>query len=447
MHWRTMIAMYVLMVASAWPCRAIAAPAEWTIMVFLNAKNNLEADGLVNFREIAAIGSSSDVNVLVEMGRPKTHITTDAEGWDGVLRFRVAKGQQPVPERALMDLRGNPALSDMGSPIALQDFVDWSITKYPAKRYMLVIWNHGQGWRFQMAEDVGVRRASARAQNDSASVQRLAQAVAITPQVGGYRAASFDDDTHHFLYNSDIQQVTEFASSKIGHKVDLIGFDACLMSMIETAYAFRRSASLLVSSEELEPGAGWDYVPIIRSLMSQPKMSGLELAKAVVAAYKDRYGDFHNTTMSITDVDKVGAVAGSISYLGDALAALAVHQRLLIQGARSKWASFGADDGIRTSIDLVSLAGDLSRKIADPGTAQAARGVQTAVRQAILGHYASSVAVQKTGSTGLAIYFPSTKSDFTGDPYHTGYLKDNTDHPLDFVRDTHWPDFLASYLQ
>jgi hypothetical protein len=78
--------------------------------------------------------------------------------------------------------------------------------------------------------------------------------------------------------------------------MDVIGFDACLMSMLETAYAFRRSASLLVSSEELEPGAGWDYVPIIRSLVSQPKISSVELSKLIVAAYKDRYGDFHNTT-------------------------------------------------------------------------------------------------------------------------------------------------------
>jgi hypothetical protein len=442
-----MIAVCVLMVASAGLCEAVAAPAEWTIMVFLNAKNNLEDDGLANFREMAATGSSSDVNVLVEMGRPKKHITTDAEGWDGVLRFRITEGQEPVPKQALVDLRGNPTLSDMGSPAALQDFVEWSIAEYPAKRYLLVIWNHGQGWRFQMAEDEGVRMASARAPNDSASVQRLAEAAATTPQIGGYRAASFDDDTRHFLYNSDIQHVTEFASSKIGRKVDVIGFDACLMSMLETAYAFRRSASLLVSSEELEPPAGWDYVPIIRSLVSQPNMSSLELAKSIVAAYKDRYGDFHNTTTSITDLSKVGAIAASVSHLGDALATLAVHQRPLIENSRSGLASFGANSGITTSIDLATLTIQLSRDVADPDTAHAARDVQNALTQAILLQYASSVAAKKTGATGMAIYFPSSLSDFNKDRYHTGYLKNNTDHPLDFVHDTHWPDFLASYLK
>jgi hypothetical protein len=151
--------------------------------------------------------------------------------------------------------------------------------------------------------------------------------------------------------------------------------------------------------------------------------------------------------MSITDLGKVDAIAASVSHLGDALAALTVNQRSLIQSVRSKSASFGADGGIRTSIDLPTLTSNLSRNVADLNTAHAARDLQNAVKQAILLQYASSVAAQKTGATGMAIYFPSTMSDFNADPYHMGYLKDNTDHPLDFVRNTHWPDFLTSYLR
>ena len=107
-------------------------------MVYMNAKNNLEADALDNFREMAASGSTPDVNVLVELGRPKKHITTD-DGASGVMRFRVAKDQEPVPGPRVVDLTHNPELSDMGSRQALQDFVSWSIRNYPAQKYMLVI--------------------------------------------------------------------------------------------------------------------------------------------------------------------------------------------------------------------------------------------------------------------------------------------------------------------
>src|SRR5262249_52772435 len=126
---------------------------------------------------------------------------------------------------------------------------------------------------------------------------------------------------------------------------------------------------------------------------------------------------------------------------------LTVQQRTVIRAARSKLSSFGADSGIKTSIDLATFAAVLERSGAGSDAVQAARGVQDAIKRAILAEYASSVAVQKTSAKGVAIYFPSTKADFDSDPYHTGYLKDNADHPLDFVRDTHWPDFLAGYLQ
>jgi len=56
-------------------------------MVFMNCENNPEPDAFSNFREIAGIGSAVKVNVLVEMGQPKSHYTSEAEGWSGVLRL------------------------------------------------------------------------------------------------------------------------------------------------------------------------------------------------------------------------------------------------------------------------------------------------------------------------------------------------------------------------
>ena len=84
---------------------AFADTAEWTLMVFMNAKNNIEGDALANFREIASVGSSSKVNVVVELGRPKSHYTSEAGGWSGVLKFHVEKGQDPSVVRRRQYLR------------------------------------------------------------------------------------------------------------------------------------------------------------------------------------------------------------------------------------------------------------------------------------------------------------------------------------------------------
>lgn len=426
-----------------------AKTAEWTVMVFMNAKNNLEPDAIENFNEIASRGSTSDVNVLVEMGRPVAHFTEAAEKWSGVLRFLVKKNQEPVPSQAVVDLRGKPELSDLGSPAALQDFVDWSVQTYPAKRYMLVIWNHGQGWRFQLASDVGVRAASA---SRNQSVQKtssvdLQKAAENTAPLGGFRAVSFDQDTGNFLYNSDIQAVTEALSSRLQKPIDVIGFDACLMSMLETAYAFRNSSTMLVGSEELEPGAGWDYDYFLKRLLAKPSMSALELSRTIVDGYRARYGDSHSTTLSILDTAKATDAASAVSKFADVLIAKHDSEKSNIAQARSGMKTYGASAGMKTSVDLIGFAQRYASTTKDGEAKAVAEAVTAKAAGIVLYNYASARSKKDTISNGIAIYFPASDQDFKSDPYHEGYTKTNTSHVVDFVSKERWADFLALNLR
>lgn len=47
--------------------------------------------------------------------------------------------------------------------------------------------------------------------------------------------------------------------SGVTYKMDIIGYDACLMSMYEIAAAMAPYGRYLLGSEILEPGQGWDY--------------------------------------------------------------------------------------------------------------------------------------------------------------------------------------------
>ena len=42
-------------------------------------------------------------------------------------------------------------------------------------------------------------------------------------------------------------------------KLEMIGFDACLMSSVEVASLLSNYAKYMVASQEVEPGYGWDY--------------------------------------------------------------------------------------------------------------------------------------------------------------------------------------------
>jgi hypothetical protein len=59
------------------------APAEWTIMVFSSAKNDLEKYLLMDLNEMELVGSNARVNIVAEVGRIKGYDSSDGD-WTGV---------------------------------------------------------------------------------------------------------------------------------------------------------------------------------------------------------------------------------------------------------------------------------------------------------------------------------------------------------------------------
>src|SRR5271165_4810907 len=82
---------------TAWAAQSHpSSEPEWTVMVFMNAKNDLECFGLQNFAQMAAVGSNDKVNMLVEFGRPKNHqnCANSPALWSGLRRYRVVAGMK-----------------------------------------------------------------------------------------------------------------------------------------------------------------------------------------------------------------------------------------------------------------------------------------------------------------------------------------------------------------
>jgi len=124
----------LLVLANLVACSTVeaAGQADWTILIFMNGKNNLEPDTITNFNQIADIDNIPDsVNFLVELGRPQKHYTgSDDSTWYGVRRFLV-RPHSTVDDAPLLDLGSTSPLTDMGNPASLKDFVDWGFTHYP----------------------------------------------------------------------------------------------------------------------------------------------------------------------------------------------------------------------------------------------------------------------------------------------------------------------------
>src|SRR6266480_1312836 len=105
----------------------------WTFMVYMAGDNNLDPNGIQDLKEMKRVGTNADINVVAQFDSEAAgHRTT---------RYLLTKGSDLAG-----DVVGTLGTTNTGDPKNLVDFANWAITNYPAQRYLLVLWNHGQGW-------------------------------------------------------------------------------------------------------------------------------------------------------------------------------------------------------------------------------------------------------------------------------------------------------------
>lgn len=108
---------------------ALSAVTEWTALVFVQANNNLSPFAVKNFSDMASIGSNETLTTLVQWYQPNQQ---------GTWRYKVEKGKMVLEEC-------NPSASDGNTANDLIEAMRWAVTKFPAKKYSLVLWDHGIG--------------------------------------------------------------------------------------------------------------------------------------------------------------------------------------------------------------------------------------------------------------------------------------------------------------
>ena len=349
-------------------------------MVFMNGDNTLEPDGIIDFKEMAKVAENPQINVVVQFDR--------------------------IP--------------------VLRDFVRWGKKKFPAEHYMLVIWDHGQGWRL-MLEQALAKQKSGHAKP--------------APFPTTYRSVSHDETNNDQLYNSEIQDALA------EEKVDVIGYDACLMSMVETAYAMRKAATVLIGSEELEPGTGWQYEDWLGKLCARPTMTPQELGRLLVESYERTYADRdEKRTLSAIDLTKIDTLARATTPFSDELIGKCATELEQIKTARSECATYAPNDNRFFHVDFARFCERINANSHDQELCRLAKAARDAVSQCVIANYAGRERQGNFGSNGLAIYFPESKTRYANDELEEGgYQKNNTFYPVAFVKEQHWADFLHTY--
>lgn len=415
----------------------------WTVLVYLAGDNNLDSAGVTDLEEMKKVGSTAALNVVAQFDRAAAGRQTR--------RYCITKGGKLDD-----DVVASLGETNTGDPKVLIDFVQWGLQNYPAHRYLLVVWNHGGGW-----DDTDVYRlARGRV---GASITRRGKVVERAPEGDGVsvslrrlrvissrkfrrslfrttveaavrtRAIAYDDNAQDFLDNLELKRALAAAKKTIGRNLDVLGLDACLMSMAEVGYENRGTADFTVGSEEVEPGDGWPYDTILSDLARKPQMTARDLASTIVKRYLASYPANSGVTQSACDLAQSTALREAVSGLGETLRSSlpdAITRAGLIQ-TRAQVQSYETRD----YVDLRDLCELLLANCAGHRaiTAQA-RTVLTVIKKYVIATGAKGATV--ANSHGVSIHFPNDPQQ----PLSPLYLK------LDWAKDSKWDEFLTAWL-
>lgn len=364
---------------------------EWTFLLFLNGHNNLDSYGALNINGMEQVGSNENLNMVVQWASLKYKKTR---------RLLVQKDNDltKVTSPVVQEM---PQV-DMGDYRQLVEFVRWGVQNYPAKKYMIAVWNHGNGW------------------------QRFALD-------GSFQAQdiSYDDVSGRRITTEELGVAMAEAAQIIGHKVDIYGSDACLMAMAEVAGEMKNSVSHFVGSEEVEPGEGWPYSTWMQRWEANPTASAAEvstyLTEEYVKAYDGGIYGKQDVTFSAMDLSKLDGLYAAVSALNASLVNLGPADLTLARTAARATQNYYTAD-YRDLGDFMDQLTAQKVMVSDVLVTD----VKTAISDLV-------VSVESTDgykkSHGVSVWLPTASYGFTS--YKDRYAK------LDFSKSTGWVDFLA----
>ena len=133
-------------------CDKGPAKSKWTILAYYDGNNNIDemangtSAGIAEAQELEKIGSTSQVQIFAMIGAKKTG--------GGCKYYHVEKNLNELPDQFSSTELENLGAKDMSDKQVLRDFIVEGRTRYPAEKYVLLLFDHGGGWRGLLWDDV-----------------------------------------------------------------------------------------------------------------------------------------------------------------------------------------------------------------------------------------------------------------------------------------------------
>ena len=333
-----------------------SSSAKYTLMIYI-CGSNLETDGgyaSADIEEMLKATIADEANIIVYTGGSKR--------WFDYGISSKTNQIYEIKNHKMNLVKDNLGLQNMGDPNTLASFMSFAKEKYPADKYALIMWDHGGGAVSGFGQDQNANK------NDHLTIDEIKKAI-----------------------------------NTFGTKLEFVGFDACLMANMETAYALKDNAKYLVASEETEPGTGWDYLKILNNLSKNTSQSGSETAKTIIDSFIASNSSYRNpdATLSCIDLSKMNDVYTKVvSFMKD-IKTTNFDRKNYNTFAKSLATTKAFGAGNIDTIDLI----DFAKKMNTATSSELITAVQNAISYNKTNKYVEN-------SNGMSIFIPNKKLSY-----------------------------------
>jgi hypothetical protein len=224
-----------------------------------------------------------------------------------------------------------------------------------------------------------------------------------------------------YITPKDLREaLTETASKHPkSHPPEIIGFDACFMSMFEMALELEGTAKYMVASQDEVPDASFPYDNLIKLFRMNGKRQLPDLLKEGLHAYVSAYEDcicnadtgMNEVTLSVLDLEKCNRLKNAIRSLACAL--LETENDASFADVLIKARSASQDYATGLYVDLKQFCANLSGKI---GEVERWRKIKDACQDVVaaLTKGKSQLLLDNTEEKrggGISIYLPYLKTE------------------------------------
>jgi len=205
----------------------------WTVLAYFAGDCNIEDNIMEEILEMQEVGSSKEMNLLVQVDRGENAEIARYGGSKGAVRYYLQKPEDPKK-------LSSPELASLGEvnsahPMVLKDFLSWGMKNFPAKNYLIIASGHGSG-------------------------------------IGGMLT---DDNYPENISLPELNSALSVAEKEAGVSPNrvLVDLQSCLMGQVETAYQLKDSASYLLASQSVVNGEDFR----MGEILGDPKAADLSL--------------------------------------------------------------------------------------------------------------------------------------------------------------------------